>query len=328
MLIMNKYKQLTEALRYQLYALNKSGMSQTKIAEQLDVSQSTISRELRRNIGKLGYRPLQANNKAIKRQVNAVSCPVMTPDTIKCITSKLRENWSPEQITGRLKSGIEKNIKVSHETIYKFIWKDKKQGGELYTFLRRKAKKYNSRSKEKQAGRGYIKDRISIDERPTIVDERSRVGDWEIDLVIGKGHSGALLTIVERLTRYTVTKRIFDKSARTVTDATIELLTPFKDFVLTITADNGKEFAYHKEVSKNLKCNYFFADPYCSWQRGLNENTNGLLRQYWPKSTDFKLIHDDTVRSNLIQLNNRPRKVILYQTPFERMMKHMPELVA
>lgn len=325
---MKKHKQLTEALRYQLYALNKSGMSQTQIARQLNISQSTISRELKRNIGNRGYRPKQANNKAIKRRARAVSCSIMTPDTIECITSKLKEKWSPEQITGRLKSGIEKTIKVSHETIYKFIWEDKKQGGDLYTFLRRKAKKYNSRSKEKLAGRGYIKDRIGIECRPAIVDDRTRVGDWEIDLVIGKGHSGALLTIVDRLTRYTVTKRIFDKSARTVTDATVELLTPFKDLVLTITADNGKEFAYHKEVSKELECSYFFADPYCSWQRGLNENTNGLLRQYWPKSTDFKLIHDEAVRRNLIQLNNRPRKVILYQTPFEMMMKHMAALAA
>ena len=147
-------------------------------------------------------------------------------------------------------------------------------------------------------------------------------------MVIGKGYNGALFTIVERLTRYTVTMKIFDKSARTVTDATIELLAPFKDLVLTITADNGKEFAYHKEVSKKLECDYFFADPYCSWQRGLNENTNGLLRQYWPKSTDFKLIHDEAVRSKLIQLNNRPRKVILCQTPIEMMMKHVPALAA
>ena len=128
--------------------------------------------------------------------------------------------------------------------------------------MRRKAKKYNSRSKEKLTGRGYIKDRIGIEDRPAIVDERTRVGDWEIDLVIGKGYSGALVTIVERLIRYTVTKRIFDKSARTVTDATIELLAPFMDLVLTITADNGKEFAYHKDVSKKLEFGYSFADPY------------------------------------------------------------------
>ena len=146
--------------------------------------------------------------------------------------------------------------------------------------------------------------------------------------MIGKCLSGALVTIVERVIRYTVTMRVFDKSARTVTDATIALLKPFKVSVLSITADNGKEFAYHKEVSKALDCDYCFADPYCSWQRGLNENTNGLLRQYWPKSTNFKLILDGDVDSNLIQLNNRPRKVLLFNTPFEMMEKHLRGLAA
>jgi IS30 family transposase len=328
MQIMKKYIQLTSELRYQLFALNKSGMSQSKIALQLNVNQSSISRELKRNIGKRGYRPKQAENKAINRRHRSISCPVMTVDTIDQITKKIQENWSPEQITGRLKSEIDKPIKVSHETIYKFIWADKKQGGELYKHLRRKAKKYTSRSKEKQAGRGFIKDRIGIEHRPETVNERTCIGNWEIDLMIGKGHSGALLTIVERVTRYTVSKRIFDKSARTVTDATIELLTPFKSSVLSITADNGKEFAYHKEVSTSLSCDYFFADPYCSWQRGLNENTNGLLRQYWPKSTNFKLICDEALKRNLIQLNNRPRKVLLFKTPFEQMEKHLLALAA
>lgn len=303
-------------------------MGQTQIALQLGVSQSSISRELNRNKGKRGYRPKQADNKAKSRRKSTVQCFVMTADMIDKITSYLGELWSPEQISGALKSDINEVRSVSHETIYKFIWKDKATGGELYKNLRRKAKKYTSRSKEKQAGRGFIKDRVGIEKRPLIVDERARVGDWEIDLVIGKSHRGALLTIVERATSYTVTKRIFDKSARTVTDATIRLLTPFKDVVLTITADNGKEFAYHKEVAKELTCDVFFADPYCSWQRGLNENTNGLLRQYWPKSTDFKLILDEDVKSNLIQLNNRPRKKLSFKTPQQMMAKHIPALAA
>ena len=176
-------------------------MNQIKIVEQLGVNQSTISRELKRNFSDRGNRVKQENNKAIKRQKKALSCTVMTLDTIEYITSKLKEKWSPEQITGRLKSGIEKTIKVSHETIYKFIWEDKKQGYDLYKLLRRKAKKYNSRSREKLAGRGYIMYRIGIEDRRTVVDERTRVGDPEIDLVIGKGHSGAIVTIVERLTR-------------------------------------------------------------------------------------------------------------------------------
>jgi len=303
-------------------------MTQTQIALQLGVDQSSISRELKRNKGKRGYRPKQANEKANFRKKETVKSRVMTTEIIDKIKKLLEELWSPEQISGTLKSDINETLSVCHETIYKFIWADKKNGGELYKFLRRKAKKYTSRCKEKQAGRGFIKDRIGIEKRPSVVDDRSRFGDWEIDLVIGKGHSGALLTIVERVTSYTVTKRIFDKSARTVTDATIELLEPFKDNVLTITADNGKEFAYHKEVSKGLDCGYYFADPYCSWQRGLNENTNGLLRQYWPKSTNFKLVHDKDVRMNLIQLNNRPRKKLFFKTPLQMMTKHMTALAA
>ena len=303
-------------------------MSQTQIALQLGVDQSSISRELKRNKGKRGYRPEQANKTAITRKKLTVRSHVMTPDMIDKIKGSLKMLWSPEQISGTLKSDIKQTLSVSHETIYKFIWADKASGGQLYKYLRRKAKKYTSRCKKKQAGRGFIKNRIGIEERPSVVDERSRVGDWEIDLVIGKGHRGALLTIVERATSFTVTKRIFDKSARTVTDATIELLTPFKDCVLTITADNGKEFAYHQEVSNGLGCDYYFADPYCSWQRGLNENTNGLLRQYWPKCTDFTLVSDEDVIINLIALNNRPRKKLFFKTPFQMMAEHSPALAA
>jgi IS30 family transposase len=153
---------------------------------------------------------------------------------------------------------------------------DKKSGGHLFQSLHRKGKVYQSRSRDKQAGRGFIKNRISIDKRPHIVDHKCRIGDWEIDMVIGKGHSGALLTIVERKTSFTVSSRIYDKSVKTVTAATIALLAPFAGAVLNITADNGKEFAYHKQMTKSLNYDVYFADPYCSWQRGLNENTNGL----------------------------------------------------
>ena len=172
----------------------------------------------------------------------------MTSTLITLINVKLDEKWSPDQISGWLKK--ERGISISHETIYQHIWSDKRNGGQLFQHLRRKGKAYQTRNKDKQAGRGFIKNRVSIDERPSIVDTRSRVGDWEIDLVIGKGHSGALVTIVERKTRFTVSTRIDDKSAKTVTAATIALLKPFEDAVLTITADNGKEFAYHEELTK------------------------------------------------------------------------------
>jgi IS30 family transposase len=250
----------------------------------------------------------------------------MTTSLIEFIDFKLNEKWSPEQISGWLHVNDPRHI--SHETIYQHVWSDKKNGGNLLKNLRRKGKIYQSRSKDKQAGRGFIKNRISIDERPQIVEDRSRMGDWEIDLVIGKGHSGALVTIVERKTSFTVSTRVNDKSAKTVTAATIALLAPFKGAALTSTADNGKEFAYHEEMTKSLKRDVYFADPYCSWQRGLNENTNGLLRQYWPKSTDFTKVSLSEVQGVIVELNDRPRKKLNYKTPAKLMAEHRVAMAA
>lgn len=323
---MKTYKQLTYEQRCQIYALNKTGMSQNKIANQLGIAQSTISRELSRNTGKRGYRIKQAQVSSVQRRLAACKAIKMTSSLIELINAKIKEKWSPEQISGWLSE--EKYISISHETLYQHIWSDKKSGGQLFLHLRRKGKRYQSRNKDKQAGRGFIKNRISIDERPQVVDDKSRIGDWEIDLVIGKGHSGALVTIVERKTSYTVSTLIDDKSAKTVTAATIALLKPFEDSVLTITADNGKEFAYHEELTKDLKCDVYFADPYCSWQRGLNENTNGLLRQYWPKSTDFKKVSKSEVEDVIVQLNDRPRKKLNYKTPAKLMAEHMVAMAA
>ncbi|AGH46948.1 integrase catalytic subunit [Paraglaciecola psychrophila 170] len=250
----------------------------------------------------------------------------MTTALIALIESKLTTKWSPEQVSGWLRE--DQSIDISYETIYQHIWSDKKNGGYLFQHLRRKGKAYQSRSKDKQAGRGFIKNRISIDERPHVVDDKSRMGDWEIDLVIGKGHSGALVTIVERKTSFTVSRRVDDKSAKTVTAATIASLAPFKSAVLTITADNGKEFAYHEQMTERLKCDVYLADPYCSWQRGLNENTNGLLRQYWPKSTDFKKVSQSAVQDVIVNLNNRPRKKLNYKKPAKLMAEHMVAIAA
>ena len=318
---MKTYKQ-----RCQIYALSKTGMSQNKIAKQLKVSQSTISREFSRNTGKRGYRFKQAQTSTDTRRLVARKAIKMTTALIALIESKLIIKWSPEQVSGWLRE--DQSIDISYETIYQHIWSDKKSGGHLFQHLRRKGKAYQSRSKDKQAGRGFIKNRISIDERPHVVDDKSRMGDWEIDLVIGKGHSGALVTVVERKTSFTVSTRVDDKSAKTVTAATIALLAPFKGAVLTITADNGKEFAYHEKMTESLKCDVYFADPYCSWQRGLNENTNGLLRQYWPKSTDFKKVSQSAVQDVIVNLNDRPRKKLNYKTPAKLMAEHMVAIAA
>jgi len=233
-------------------------------------------------------------------------------ELIDTMESKLQEKWSPEQISGWFDKV--KNISISHETIYRHILADKAANGDLYLNLRRKNKAYQKHS-QTQAGRGYIKIRVSIDKRPEIVDEKSRVGDWKIDLVIGKGHSGTLITIVERKTCFTLCIRVNDKSEKTVTDASIALLLPYIDLVKTITADNRKEFAYHEKITQIIGSPVYFADPYYSWQRGLNENTNGLLRQYWPKKTDFKSVSLEEVEAVIKQLNDQQRKKLNYNTP-------------
>ncbi|MBL1275035.1 MAG: IS30 family transposase [Ectothiorhodospiraceae bacterium] len=322
---MKPYKQLTYEQRCQIYVLKKRDLTQQAIADAIGVSQAAISREFKRNSGKRGYRYQQAQSMSDERRAGAAKAIKMTPDMIHFIESKLRKKWSPEQISGWLLE--EQAVLLSHETLYQHIWSDKAVGGELYCHLRRQGKAYHPRGKS-MAGRGHIKNRISIDERPAIVDERGRLGDWEIDLVIGKGHSGALVTIVERETSFTVSKRIHDKSAKTVTAATIALLKPYKEAVHTITADNGKEFAYHEQVTAALNAPVYFADPYSSWQRGLNENTNGLLRQYWPKSTDFKKISANDVTAVIIDLNDRPRKKLGYKTPARLMREHMAAIAA
>ena len=316
---MRHYQQLAYDQRCQISALKERGCSQREIAESIGVSQSTVSRELARNTGFRGYRHKQAQNRANKRRKEAAVATKMTLKMITLIELKIRLEWSPEQISGWLLE--EREELISHETIYLHVWADKKAGGDLYTHLRRQGKKYDKRRNEK-ASRGQIKNRISIDERPEIVEDKSRIGDWEIDTVIGKGHSGALVTIVERVTKFTVAKQVDNKSAAAVTAATIELLRPLKDVVLTITADNGKEFSFHEEMGRELNADVYFAHPYSSWERGLNENTNGLLRQYFPKKTDFKKVSQKEVLHAVERLNARPRKDLGFKTPADLMNKY------
>lgn len=323
--MMRTYQQLTYEQRCQISALKKSGCSQRKIAETIGTTQPTVSRELTRNTGARGYRHKQAQERTEQRRAEASQPTKMTPDMITVIESKLRVEWSPEQVSGWLLNAQE--LLISHESIYLHIWADKQAGGDLFTHLRHQGKKYNKRRNGKST-RGQIKNRVSIDDRPQVVDDKSRIGDWEIDTMIGKGHSGALVTIVERVTKFTVSTRVNSKSAADVTQATIALLKPFEDVVHTITADNGKEFAYHEQISKALSTKVYFAHPYSSWERGLNENTNGLLRQYFPKNTDFKKVAQIEVRRALRRLNSRPRKDLDFKTPAQLMDDHRAALAA
>jgi len=322
---MGTYKQLTYEQRCQIEALKKSGMSQQTIAEVVGTSQSTISRELRRNRGQRGYRHKQAQRLAIERRTSSAKSIKMTPIMIRRVEQKLREKWSPEQIAGWLATDEEESL--SHERIYRHIWADKYAGGDLHTHLRRSGKAYQKRRHGKRP-QGRIRNRVGIEARPAVVDEKSRIGDWEIDTVIGKGHRGALVTLVERATQFTLVARVPNKSAAAVTAATIKLLEPYKQALHTITADNGKEFAYHEQLTAELGAAVYFARPYHSWERGLNENTNGLLRQYWPKCTDFTKVTAREIKKNVSQLNRRPRKTLRFKTPEVLMHNHMAAIAA
>lgn len=315
--------QLTDKERYQIEALKKEGYTLSKIARSLNRSPSTICRELERNSDHKGYRGSLAIRRTTRRRQNSKKREKLDLAMCSMIKNLLGEYLSPEQISGRLK--LEHRVKISHETIYKYIWSDKKSGGELYKFLRSKGKKYRSRGSKKDH-RGQIKNAVSIDERPAIVDEKNRIGDWEIDTVIGKNHKQALVTIVERKSKFTVMKKVENKTAELVAATTIELLRPYKDRILTITADRGKEFAYHKRVAKALDCGkrsnalqggHYFAHPYSSWERGLNENTNGLIRQFFPKGSRFEEITERSVKRAKGLLNRRPRKTLGFATPTE-----------
>ena len=307
------YTQLTEVKRYQIYTLLGNGFTQKDAANEVKVHPSTVSRELSRNKGERGYRPQQANRKALGRRKEAFKARCLTGDLPLKITEYLLLEWSPEQISGHLKS--EGGAWVSHETIYQFILEDKKNGGLLYKQLRHSGKKRKKRYGSSDR-RGEIKDRVSIDKRPKSIEKRDRIGDWEIDLVIGKNHKGAIVTIVDRLSLMTLIAKVDSKHAELVTKATTNLLKHYKRHgAHTITADNGKEFSGHQEISNALGVDFYFAHPYSSWERGTNENTNGLIRQYLPKGTEFEAVNDKKCQFIMERLNNRPRKCLGYRTP-------------
>jgi IS30 family transposase len=248
------YKQLTREQRYQIYALMKAGLFQTEIAKVIGVHKSTICRERRRNRGLRGYRPKQAHHFAEIRRAKAITTRI-SPDTWILVERLVRDDWSPEQISGWLSREFQ--MMVSHESIYQFILKNKRQGGNLYLHLRckkQRRKRYGSTNY-----RGRIPDRISIDLRPAIVDTRSRVGDWELDTIIGKGHKQAIVSLTERKSRLTLIAKVKRKSAELVSLSVQRLLEPIAAKVFTLTSDNGKEFARHQEISTVLQADFYFA---------------------------------------------------------------------
>lgn len=309
------YKHLTYEARCQIYALKSNGLFQKEIAMQLNVDAGTISRELKRNSGARGYRFKQAQEKSESRRRESSSKPKrMTESMIEAIDSKLEIKWSPEQISGVLKAS---GTPISHESIYRHVWANKRSGGELYKHLRRKGKKYNYKGSSK-AGRGCIPNRVDITERPPIVEKKQRFGDWEADTIIGAQHKGAIVSLVDRKSKFTFLFGLPNKCAALVTAAIISCLKELpQKMKRTITYDNGKEFSSHEKIAKALGVKCYFATPYCSWERGLNEHTNGLVRQYFPKGSDLSTIPSDEIQFVEDQLNDRPRKVLGYRTPRE-----------
>jgi len=308
------YHHLTQAQRYKLEALLKAGIKKTLIAAQLGIDRSTLYRELNRNKKKRGgYNGTFAQELSHERKERFSTQRKMNEGMEKFITLKLtRKQWSPEQIKGYcVANGIEM---VSHERIYQFIWEDKRQGGTLYKQLRTGDKKYRKRYGSGKAGRGIV-NRVSIELRPKIVDSRLRFGDWEIDTIIGKNHKGAIVVIVERKSGFFLMKKLNGKDAAALAKAVIRLLAPFKSKVFTITSDNGLEFAGHEIMAKKLEAKFYFAHPYSSWERGLSENTNKLIRQYIPKKTSYEDITDMEINKITMKINKRPRKKLGYKNP-------------
>ncbi|MGI9569813.1 MAG: IS30 family transposase [Desulfobulbia bacterium] len=308
---MRTYKQLTQEQRYQIYALMKMGHYQTEIAKCIGVDKSTINRELKRNQGKRGYRPKQAHNLAMSRRKQGQR--LIQSETWTLIEAKIRLDWSPEQISGWLLKHY--GIQVSHEWIYQYILSDKQAGGDLHKHLRcqkKRRKRYGSHDR-----RGKLPNRVSIDERPEIVDQRKRIGDWEVDTIVGRRHRQAIVTLTERKSRFALLRKVDRRKAELVGDAVIDLLRPVADSAHTITADNGKEFAEHERIAKELDIDFFFAHAYAACERGANENMNGLVRQYIPKNRDFASVTDEELTIITNKLNYRPRKCLDFMTPFE-----------
>lgn len=315
---MKSYKQLTRDQRYVIKTLLQEGYTYRKIAKRVGVNVSTISREVKRNKSGDVYLAGFADQKAVKRNCLARKPTVLTDKNIAIIKPYLERDWSPEQVAGRLK--LTGELSISHETIYKYIYQDKASNGVLHERLRGKhkyRKKYGTQRRHKVTGKK------SISKRPVEAEERARFGDWEIDTVVSKKSKDVLVTIVDRKLRYTLIGKSTNKTADKVVKATLKCFKGFKAPVHSITADNGVEFAGFKRIEKGLDTDVFFAHPYCSCERGTNENTNGLIRQYYPKGVSFEKTTWKDLKVVQDKINNRPRKCLGYKTAAEVYLEEM-----
>lgn len=310
-----KYRHLTLEQRYVIEVLYRKGHTFDEIGEMIGCDPTSVSREISRNSRNGTYSAQAAQALADSRRSAASSRErTFTTEVRNDVEAMLREEWSPEQITNRMRS--EGRPSVSHERIYQHVWNDKEQGGELHRSLRQ-ASRLRRKRYGKHSRQGPLPNRTMIDDRPAIVDTRSRIGDWEVDTVIGAHHQGAIITAVERRSRYLVTAVLPSPNAEAMRVELTAALRPHAHRVLTITVDNDRAFAQHARIARALKADIYFAHPYRSWERGTNENTNGLLRQYFPKGMEFKALTRRDVRRAENKLNHRPRKTLGWKTPHE-----------
>ena len=307
------YKQLTSEQRYTISVLLQNRTKQKEIAKAINVSPSTVSREIRRNSGVRGrynWETAQANAVQTKRRKpgnHSINKDVMEEAKHLLVT----EQWSPEQISGVL---AKDGKYISHETIYRMIRKDKAEGGTLYKHCRHKLKR---RARPVGGRRISIPNRTSISERPAEVDGK-RFGDFEMDTIVGRGNHGAIVTLIERSTSMLFMRKLKKgKNAKDLARTVIHSLSPFKEHVKSITTDNGTEFACHEMIGKSLGVTIYFADPYASWQKGAIENANGLIRQYVPKTETFEHVSHQQITKYSKKINIRPRKKLEFKTPYE-----------
>lgn len=305
---------LTVEQRYTIAQMLEQDFTQNQIAQTIGKNKSVVCREIKRNADERNgkYKSELAQRKYQSRLKTKPKKIYFTEPIRLEVEDKLKDKYSPEQIVGERKK-LGKPC-VSAERIYQHIWLDKKNKGDLYQYLRHRGKRYRKRGNLKDS-RGIIKDRQSIEQRPAVVEEKIRFGDLEIDTIIGKNHQGAIVTINDRATGLLRMKKVARKEAELVSKAATELLADLKPYLYTITADNGKEFAMHTQISQALGIDFYFAHPYHSWERGANENLNGLIRQYVPKSSSFEDLTDEQIHSIQEQLNNRPRKRFNFNSP-------------
>ena len=314
---MKNYNQISRVQRIELATLHRNGYSVSEISKQLKLHRSTVYRELKRNSKPRGsYEATHANFLSEIRKERFAKNRKFSNQMIEIIKEKLeKEQWSPEQINGYCNKN---NIPmVSHERIYQYIYQDKENGGNLFEHLRTGKKKYKKRYGKHKNRKVVIKNKVPIDERPEMINNKERFGDWEIDTIIGKNNKGAIVTVVERKSSFILMRKLKGKNASELALQTIRLMMPYKELVHSITSDNGTEFTNHEYIAQKLNADFYFAHPYSSWERGLSEYSNKLIRQYVSKKSSFEHFSITYLNDVNNKLNNRPRKILNFNSPLK-----------